>query len=111
MTATIWQNMIQDLAPDIDNLTQILKDGPKIKSSMRSIDNEYEFYLEEIWPDDIQFRYPVKVNNDLQDRVSWCAEKLSTWRGCGRTGHDTWRFSRIDELEKFSILYNLVWAQ
>lgn len=101
--------MVRDLSPDIDKLIQILRDGPKIKSSVRLSDEGYEFYLEELWPDDVNFRY--QVNNDLQDRVWWCADKLAIWPGCGRTGYDTWRFISLNELEKFSILYNLVWAQ
>jgi hypothetical protein len=109
VTATIWQNMVQDLLPDIDKLTQILQDGPKIKSSIREIDGEYDFYLEELWPDDVTFRY--QVNNNLQDRVLWCTERLNIWPRCSRIGYDTWRFSSLDDLEKFSILYNLVWAQ
>ena len=108
MTATIWRNILQDLLPDIDKLTQILRDGPRIKFSTRIVNTEYEFYLEELWPEDVTFRY--QVNNDLQDRVSWCTDKLATWQGCGRIGYDTWRFTSLNELEKFSILYNLVWA-
>lgn len=109
MTSTIWKHIVEDISLDIDKLTQILLDGPMIKSSVRTVDGAYEFYLEELWPDDVTFRY--QVNNDLQDRVTWCTDKLVNWQGCERIGYDTWRFTSLNELEKFSILYNLVWAQ
>lgn len=94
--------------------TQIL-----IKLVVTQRDKLYEVHIHEDWDEDLEyaeFLQQMQLNNvqtaveQLDQRVEWSTEQLVKWPGCNRTAYDRWTFDTEENLNKFIVLYGLMWT-
>ena len=83
-------------------------------------DKLYEVHIHEEWDEDLEYSEVIEqlqLNNrqpsveQLDLRVIWSTDQLAKWPGCNRTAYDRWSFNTEDDLNKFVVLYGLMWTQ
>ena len=77
-----------------------------IEAKLYKRKNKWAIVLEECWPYDTP---PVREPAILDERISWCTDKLKDWPGCRRMAYDQFWFDKKLEAEKFITMYTLTW--
>lgn len=106
-----WTDVLRDLQPDYDKLSDLIKYGPKIRAVARRINFGWRVRIEEEWGTSDGEHYYTADYSNLDSRCEWATEQLKDWKFVTRLSHQEWKFFNRKQAEKFVVMYNLRWAE
>ena len=102
---------LQQLQPAYFRWKEVLDNGPKVKARLRHVNLAWRVRIEEDWYESDGEQYYTADYSNLDSRCEWAAKQLKDWKTVTRLSWQEWKFTSRKEAEKFTILYNLVWAE
>lgn len=103
-----WTQLLRDIEPELDKLSNALKLGPTYPIQMKKCGEYWSLIINQIWPYDVNIT--AYSMHELYERCTWISLELAKWDDVVNAGETKWLFKNKQQAEKFITLYNLVWG-
>ena len=104
-----WLDMLKQIEPEYSSLQYILENGPEFIAETSKRGKYWVLTIKEK-----EYDFIFYGSNDVeksQKIIDWTEQQLSSWPNVKRMAYDQWYFKLKKDIEKFTILFNLKWAE
>lgn len=105
----IWAQVIADIEPELDSLTEAMTNGPQFPITVQLWEGGWLVRIHQEWAVDINARY-FEWHPMFEKRCIWAQDRLCNQDSISRQSWASWKFEQKQDAEKFMTLYGLVWG-